>query len=216
MKVSYQSLRAAMALVDPELSWWEGTIKGSNDWQYVVAQCKPETQLKVIACLQGYGLQYSDNPGQQDTLFAVHADNIEMDLPPKVIPEYGEDDAHGSFKRSVLEQMHALGIARIDFSYSGGGDSGNPDDITAWRSHERMWDTEKMRKAGISAQVEVPQAFADELSGYVWDSLVQWDVVNNDGGGGHLYIITSGPEPVFEFECYTNENITHTMASEEI
>lgn len=211
MKVSYQSLRAALALVDPELSWWEGTIKAAIDqsW-YVVAQCKSEVQAKVVLCLGSYGLQYSYREGR---LFIISTDNIELDLPPKVIPEYGEDDAHGSFKRSVLEQMHELGVARLFFEYSGSGDSGNPDHIIAYRSHSGYWGGTNV---GITDVVELPQAFQDELSEYVWDKLVQWDVVNNDGGGGHLNVTTSGPEPVFEFECHTYETISTTQENCEL
>ena len=216
MKVSYQSLRAAVALVQPGASWWESTIK-RPDGEWVVVQPRHAWEvdpLKVVDCLRDHNVLHLTYLAAPYAVCLVNVASLEMDLPPKVIPAYTGD--HAWFKTSVVRTMHKLGAASLVMEFSGSGDSGNPDCFVMYQHSEQFWPSDEQRVAGIIGTIDVPGDFGAMISGYVWETLVQWDIVNNDGGQGSLTVTLTGNEPVFEFECTTNETIQHTQAEGEL
>lgn len=216
MKVSYQSLRAAVALVQPGASWWEGTIK-RPDGEWVVVQTAHQREAdphKVVDCLRDHNVVHESYLCHSYPACIVHVSGLEMDLPPKVIPAYTGD--HAAFKASVVRAMHKLGAGYLTMGFSGSGDSGNPDNFAMYQHSGHFWPSDEQRAAGIICNIDVPGDFEAMISNYVWETLVQWDIVNNDGGEGSLTVTLAGNEPVFEFECFTNETIQHTQAEGEL
>ncbi len=216
MKVSYQSLRAAVALVQPGASWWEGTIKRSDGEWVVVQLIQPREAdpFKVVDCLRDHNVLYMAYLDAPYPVCLINVINLVMDLPPKVIPAYTGN--HAAFKTSVVRAMHKLGAASLVMEFSGGGDSGNPDDFAMYQHSGQFWVSDGQRATGVIGNIDVPDDFKHMISTYVWDTLVQWDIVNNDGGQGSLTVTLTGNKSVFEFECYTNETIQHTQAEDEL
>lgn len=217
MKMSYASLRAAVALVDPAVTWWEGTIKDTTDLargpvEYVIAVCPEAT--KTIDALVKMGFYERHATSSYGTLVAIEAAQLDLDLPTRVTHVFDPDEDHAEFKNMIVRALVAHGAQTFTMEYSGSGDSGNPDHFSASKA-STYWhpghnnNNDFWTLVAGQQHISMPDEFTQAVSDYVWEKLVQHDVVNNDGGGGQFTADITTPVPEFTFSCYTNETITH-------
>jgi hypothetical protein len=95
----------------------------------------------------------------------------------------------------VLFNLAAQGIGLITVSYSGGGDNGAIDEIVGYRigDFEEPEDLQdeppKLKGEDITFSEEVEKLIEHEAYDQILENASDW--VNNDGGGGTLYIYTA-------------------------
>jgi hypothetical protein len=106
----------------------------------------------------------------------------------------------------IVQQLRDLGITRCVISYSGGGDSGQIEDVTCWTNvpgGEEIVDAEKLQKAAQTEEQFIVTQVTDRLLGEKTSPLNQRienlayelleeagvdDWVNNDGGAGTITV----------------------------
>ena len=235
-KPQFATIKAAIVLAldikvnDGQAHWWNGTV-ARNGNSYVVLQVTPGLTDRARKTLEGYGLQVSATvEGSSYDLLPISVDQIENYLPKRVTRKWLADTAkprdddldgpHIGWKREVTAQLDQLGITYLKMTYSGAGDSSNPDEFECTRAghniwYPKQWSDEEEAFWYKAQNYELPQDLQTLISEYVWETLCQYDCVNNDGGGGDLKIDLSADEPAFSFSCYTNEMTSTTHAEDE-
>lgn len=240
-KVDLTHLKAAIVLAfhstsdNPIAKWWSGVVNGpmdqnGNTEQYIVFQVPKEggTYARdALTVLKGYGIKdVKPVAGSSYTLLPINVDHLENCLPSRVTRQWLMDDehdgTHDEWKRSVVVELDALGVGYLEMHYSGSGDSSNNDEWSCSRTCEEgswypeSWNDDVQKHWSKQSNFELSDQLQKLISEYVWETLVQYDCVNNDGGGGSLKIDLSQDEPVFHFECFTNEMIQTTHDDDEI
>jgi len=229
-KVDLQHLKAAMVLAldssiqNPTAIWWDGVVNGLEEdrQQYIVLQVLKDLAAKALRALSGYGItDVQVIEGSSHDLLPINVDYLENCLPQRVTRKWQPDgeEPHDEWKKSIVAQFDDLGITYAKMEFSGSGDSSNPDNWECFRSgrdswYPKNWNDEPGRHWSTLNNYTLPTALQEEVSEYVWETLVQYDCVNNDGGGGELVIDLSNDEPVILFSVYTNEMVSTQHESE--
>ena len=232
-KPALASLKAAMVLAFPAtavedrvVTWWKGVAKDMAGNDVVVMQVSigdPKFVPHASKILSGYGIPVSKIvEGSGSTLMALPASSIGGVLPKRVTHHVDNDGgAHYEWKCKVVKQLDALGIDRLVMRYSGGGDSTNDDEWECYRSgveggwYPQDWNADASRHWRAQDDIKLPNDLCQMISEYVWNTLCQFDCVNNDGGGGHLEIKLEDETYVFLFTCFTNEMVSTTHQDDE-
>ena len=233
-KPQFATIKAAIVLAldikvnDGQAHWWDGTV-ARNGNSYVALQVTPGLTNRARKTLEGYGIQVSATvEGSSYDLLPISVDQIENYLPKRVTRKWpngnyaadkSTDGPHFKWKKDVTAQLDQLGITYLKMVYSGAGDSSNPDEWVCSRAgdtwYPKNWDDEEAKFWRDAQNYTLPEDLQALISEYVWETLCQYDCVNNDGGGGDLTIDLSSDEPEFLFSCYTNEMTTTTHADNE-
>ena len=227
MKISLNTLNSALLLGASEPGnvpvVWHGTVPDEHGVNSVVIQVPAShaTQAAGIieACL---AQEIKPVAGSSWVLFPVPIKHLKLDLPVKVRQWNGtqDDSEHTQWKSQVVARMDALGISRIEMEYSGAGDSANDDSWEASRTGIGRWypalhDDRRAAHFYEMQNYKLPDDLTTLISDYVWETLVEHDCVNNEGGGGSMVIDLSNDEPVFLFSCHTYTTVTHEHNVEE-
>jgi len=226
-KVNLEHLQAAMVLAlnstqaEPNHLWWDGVVMKPGETSYKVLQVDNERKRqdglvgKALGVLSGHGIRkFVRVEGGAEDLLAIDVDCFENVLPSRVTRQWASeadpDEGHNKWKLDVTSRLDDLGIKLLRMVYSGSSDSGNEDEWECSRTGGEFWSPKGSYDFWYEAQRhELPDDLKDLISEYVWETLVQYDCVNNDGGGGSMEIRLQNDEPEFLFSCYTNEQITH-------
>jgi hypothetical protein len=232
-KIDLQHIKAAMVLAldstkaNTTAIWWSGVAYDMEKEQVVVLQVPKDYTDKAIKVLKGYKV-YENNmiEGSSYDLLPIRVEYLENCLTQRVTRKWltdvnvDEGGPHIPFKKEVIDRMDDLGIDYLKMSYSGSGDSSNPDEwncsrVSVGEWYPNDWHSDEGKHWREQSCHEVPEDLATTISEYVWETLVQYDCVNNDGGGGDLTIIATEDEPEFLFSCYTNEMVSTNHHSED-
>jgi len=219
-KVDLQHLKAAMVLAldstqaHTTAQWWSGVVYDMEKEQVIVLQVPKDYTDKAIKVLKGYGVYNEWVEGSSFNLLPIRVEHLENCLTHRVTRKWAPtDEAHGPFKKDVIDRMDDLGIGYLRMSYSGSGDSANDDEWNCSRMggdewYPSDWHSPEGRHWREQSSHVIPDDLQHLISEYVWETLVQYDCVNNDGGGGDLTINATEDEPEFLFSCYTNEMVS--------
>ena len=225
-KVSYQQLRAAIALGQTDIDWWNAPRTHDNK-SYVLATFDAQCREFIKSALDGFDLDYYLEDGNR-TLLAISVDQLDLDLPkPELVIGADGDEDEDTPRTRILQGLHEAGIGHLIVTFSGGGDSSNPDEFrvtdcvhewyggASWARGEASYSL-GFRLTSSAAAAELPDALKDQISNWLWEELIQHDVVNNDGGGGDLVfdLYSKGAAEVL-FSIYTNEMVTHEHVTEQ-
>ena len=102
-----------------------------------------------------------------------------------------DDDFEGSIPKWVSLALIRIGVQKITFSFSGGGDSGQMDDLEIFDMNGGMIPSREVSKALEEIRVRNPHGRASDA----WNMLLQaaeddasacGDYYNNDGGSVYL------------------------------
>jgi hypothetical protein len=238
-KANLKHLRAAMVLAlessdaNQTAIWWTGIAKNVEGEQCIVLQVPAEENTpakasyleKAVKVLSGYGIPRPPIVlGSSWHLLPISVDYLTDCLPERVtrkwLSEVDIEEGHNPWKREVVAQLDDLGIRYLKMNYSGAGDSANDDEWSCSRAGSddwfpKDWQDESGTHWRKQAAHRIPEELATLISEYVWETLVQYDCVNNDGGGGDLTIDLTSDEPTFLFSCYTNEMVSTDHAKDE-
>jgi hypothetical protein len=111
-----------------------------------------------------------------------------------------------------LLHLYNQGIRLVTVGFSGGGDSGDVQDVHYYRDGsgdevsgpKQVWNSEKQQVDLVPGEVDEPEHFTDQLYELI-QSHVDHDWVNNEGGGGTIDIDLNTLE--VDIQSYWNETV---------
>lgn len=104
---------------------------------------------------------------------------------------------------TALLELYKLGITYIDAEFSGSGDSGDMYGVSYYPNKENT---------GYHDDIDVGDIETEQLRDWLYDLFqhnVTCDWVNNDGGGGHVFIEL--PSMDVKITSYWNETVSNAM-----
>lgn len=104
---------------------------------------------------------------------------------------------------TALLELYKLGITYIDAEFSGSGDSGDMYGVSYYPNKENT---------GYHDDIDVGDIETEQLRDWLYDLFqhnVTCDWVNNDGGGGHVFIEL--PSMDVKITSYWNETVSNEM-----
>lgn len=104
---------------------------------------------------------------------------------------------------TALLELYKLGITYIDAEFSGSGDSGDLYGVSYYPNKENT---------GYHDDIDVEHIETEQLRDWLYDLFehnVTCDWVNNDGGGGHVFIEL--PSMDVKITSYWNETVSNAM-----
>lgn len=242
---NFQTLKASLNLLCPEggVSWWHGIVKSPvTQEDCVVLIVDKEHARKIIketrVVAQYHAETYEGPSSYLVAMPVMHFDKTTLDgvgpLPDEVIErlvqkqvegvdhEASQDEAIARMKWQLISKLQALGVADFEMRFSGEGDSGNPDEFSAYRGKQwwpKDYHNERAKAWAHFGSVELGDELEREISEWVWETHVDragCDIVNNDGGGGRLEIVVDGENSTMHIEIWTNEIRQNTEMNEDL